>query len=214
MTPAEIEAAVAGAGLEPLSSEATSRFQSYLEILLKWNARLNLTAIREPAQIVDRHFVECIFAARQLPVGLENLLDFGSGGGFPGLPIAICRPEIHVTLGESQAKKAAFLREAVRTLNLQNVLVHNGRVETSKKQFDAVTLRAVDKMQEACRIAIGRLVPGGSRVLFVTAEKLPGLISDIAGLNWLEPIHLAGSKQRQLLIGFKQDVPRGTLPSE
>jgi 16S rRNA (guanine527-N7)-methyltransferase len=214
MTAAEIETAVINAGLEPLSAEAGSRFQNYLELLLKWNARLNLTAIREPSQIIERHFIECIFAAQRLPSEIRTLLDFGSGGGFPGLPIAICRTEIHVTLGESQGKKAAFLRETARTLELSNVLVYNGRIEALEKQFDAVTLRAVEKMQVAYRIALRNLASEGYLVLFVTEETQPEL-TETADINWFAPIHLTGSSQRKLLIGQRMaDVPRGTSASE
>jgi 16S rRNA (guanine527-N7)-methyltransferase len=211
MTAKEIEASVLKAGLEALSSESASRFQSYLELLLNWNARLNLTAIREPQEIVERHFVECIFAARRLPSGIETLLDFGSGGGFPGLPIAICHPEIHVTLGESQAKKAAFLREAVRVLDIQNASVFNGRAETLNPTFDAVSLRAVDKMQEACQMALRNVAAGGYLVIFATEETSQALISGLDRIDWASPTILPGSMQRQLLIGhYRVDVPRGT----
>src|SRR5947209_9573098 len=93
------------------------QLSSYLDLLLKWNARTNLTAIRDPEEIVRRHFGESLFAAQHLGHP-DTLLDFGSGAGFPGLPIALLRPDIHVTLAESQNKKATFLREVVRTFNL------------------------------------------------------------------------------------------------
>src|SRR5260370_9522 len=104
------------------------------DLLLKWNARTNLTAIRDPEEIVRRHFGESLFAARHLNPTTPDpspmtLLDFGSGAGFPGLPIALLRPDLQVTLAESQNKKAAFLREAVRTLILPNVEVWDARVE-------------------------------------------------------------------------------------
>ena len=178
MTAAGIESAVEKAGLQPLTPDAARYFESYLELLLKWNARLNLTAIRESEGILERHFLECIFAAQQLPSGIKTLLDFGSGGGFPGIPFAICRPEIHVTLGESQSKKAAFLREVVRTLNLANVDVFNGRVETLSRKFDAVALRAVDKMPEACRAAEPKIAPDGHFILFVTKDSAPSLAAE------------------------------------
>ena len=210
MTAAEIEAAVARAGLDPLGLEVASRFESYLELLLKWNARLNLTAIRDPEEILERHFVECIFAACQLPTGIRTLLDFGSGGGFPGVPIALCRPEIQVTLGESQSKKAAFLREIVRTLAVSNAEVYNGRVEALSQTFDAVTLRAVDKMHEACRAAVD-LAPGGHLVLFLTEETAQSVFSELNRIAWAAPILLPASAQRLLLIGrVPVDVPRGT----
>jgi 16S rRNA (guanine527-N7)-methyltransferase len=199
MTAAEIESAVTDAGLQPLTPEIVGRFLAYLELLQKWNARLNLTAIREPEEILHRHFIECIFAAQHLPPGIHTLLDFGSGGGFPGVPIALCRPEIHVTLGESQTRKAAFLREATRTLDLSNADVFNGRVETLDGIFDAVTLRAVDKMQEACRTAIQRVAAGGRLALFATGETAPSLQFD--QISWSPSIPLPGSSQRLLLIG-------------
>lgn len=129
----------------------------YLDLLLKWNARTNLTAIRDPEEIVRRHFGESLFAARHLSPQTATLLDFGSGAGFPGLPIALYRPEIAVTLAESQNKKATFLREAIRTLNLPTEVWPN-RVETMPptRQFHTVTLRAVDNMAAALTAAAPR----------------------------------------------------------
>ena len=121
----------------------------YLELLLKWNARTNLTAIRTPAEIVMRHFGESLFTG-QLLGPVETLLDYGTGAGFPGLPIALLRPEVKVTLAESQNKKVSFLREAVRTLNIP-VDIWPKRVEDMPpaQRYDTVTLRAVDAMLPA-----------------------------------------------------------------
>ena len=212
MTSAEIEAAVASAGLDPLAPEVSGQLQGYLELLQKWNARLNLTAIRDPEEILHRHFVECIFAARHLPAEIRTLLDFGSGGGFPGIPIALCRPEIQVTLGESQAKKSAFLRETIRSLGIPKAEVYNGRVEALDRVFDAVTLRAVDKMQEACRIAPRNVAPGGYLILFLTEEAAQTVLSEFDQIEWADPILLPASSQRLLLIGRTPvvNVPRGT----
>jgi 16S rRNA (guanine527-N7)-methyltransferase len=201
MTAASIEAAVEKAGLQPLTPDAARHFEIYLELLLKWNARLNLTAIREPDGILERHFLECIFAAQQLPSGIGTLLDFGSGGGFPGIPFAICQPEIQVTLGESQSKKAAFLREVVRTLNLPNVYVFNGRVEALNQKFAAVALRAVDKMPEACRAAEPKIAPEGHFILFVTRDSTPSLAAEFDQIIWAAPLPIPNSDQRTLLIG-------------
>jgi len=201
MTAADIEAAASAAALTPLSPDTIGKFQAYLELLLKWNGKLNLTAIREPEGILHRHFIECIFAAQHLPSGIHTLLDFGSGGGFPGLPIALCRPEIRVTLGESQAKKAAFLREVIRTLGLSNVAVYNGRVEGLSQKFDAVALRAVDRMQEAGRAALNNLVAESYLILFVTQETASDLPSEFGQIEWAPSILLPGSSQRLLLIG-------------
>jgi 16S rRNA (guanine527-N7)-methyltransferase len=133
----------------------------YLELLLKWNARTNLTSIREPEEIVRRHFGESLFAAAHLPE-TGTLLDLGSGAGFPGLPIQLARPALRVTLAESQNKKAAFLREVVRTLDLPTE-VWGDRAENlpADRRFDMVALRAVDRPDEALAVARERLAVGG-----------------------------------------------------
>jgi 16S rRNA (guanine527-N7)-methyltransferase len=148
---------------------------SYLELLLRWNARTNLTAIREPEAIVHRHFGESLFAGVRLAQLVEpdaTLLDFGSGAGFPGLPIQLLLPNLRVTLAESQGKKAAFLREAVRTLGLSTEVWPN-RVESMPpdRHFDAAALRAVDDMALAIASARTRVAPGGWLVLLDSAPR-------------------------------------------
>lgn len=203
MTAAQIEKAVLEAGLHSLGEETLSHFQEYLAILLKWNERLNLTSVRQPEEILARHFIECIFAAQKLPADIPTLLDFGSGGGFPGLPIALCRPEIFVTLGESQAKKVSFLREVIRSLRLGNVDIYQGRLEKLDWQFQAVTLRAVDKMQKACRTAVQAVSSGGYLVLLTTATSSPALIADMSQIEWQPAFSIPDSDKRCLLIGRK-----------
>ncbi len=113
----------------PLPDPLRASLETYLELLLHWNARINLTAIRQPEAVIQRHFGESLYLARHISPSTLTLLDHGSGAGFPGLPIALARPEIAVTLAESHSRKAAFLREAVRALGLSNVTVHGGRTE-------------------------------------------------------------------------------------
>jgi 16S rRNA (guanine527-N7)-methyltransferase len=157
-----------------------AQLSAYLDLLLKWNARTNLTAIRDPEEIVRRHFGESLFAARHLDSvapdsNAATLLDFGSGAGFPGLPIALLRPDIRVTLSESQNKKATFLRETIRTLSLPNAEVWAARVETlpANRQFRIVTLRAVDNMEAALSAAKVRVAAGGRLVLLTTVDQAP-----------------------------------------
>lgn len=121
----------------------------YLELILKWNARINLTAIRSAEEIVRRHFGESLFVGGRLGA-CGTLLDLGSGAGFPGVPIQLLRPDVQVTLAESHSKKAAFLNEVVRSLGLRTE-VWAGRVESmpAERQFDVVALRAVDRMDRA-----------------------------------------------------------------
>jgi 16S rRNA (guanine527-N7)-methyltransferase len=156
------------------------QLSTYLDLLLKWNARTNLTAIRDPEEIVRRHFGESLFAARHLDpatpeAGTVTLLDVGSGAGFPGIPIALLRPGIQVTLAESQSKKASFLREALRTLNLPNAEVWAARAETlpASRQFRIVALRAVDNMEAALTVARARVAPGGQLALLTTVSQTP-----------------------------------------
>jgi 16S rRNA (guanine527-N7)-methyltransferase len=165
------------AGSPSLSEDQSARFTAYLTLLQKWNARTNLTSIRDEDAILSRHFLESILAARLLPENVSNLLDFGSGAGFPGLPIAILHPEMGVTLAESQHKKAAFLREAVRTLHLSNVSVHAARAETLPAKFACVTLRAVDNMPHAVPAAIQLLAPSGWLSILTTTRDAPALES-------------------------------------
>lgn len=192
---------LAEAGLEPLDAGQAGRIESYLSLLLRWNSSINLTAIRDEEGILRRHFVESIVCARALPVGIATLLDFGSGAGFPGIPIALCRPEIAVTLAESQGKKAAFLNEAVRTLGVA-AKVHSGRAEALRTVFDCVTLRAVDRMGVAVQAAVRLVRPGGWLALMTTGNELNALKAAAgAKFTWHSVIQLPSSEDRLLALG-------------
>ena len=198
--PDHIAAVLSEFGLPSLSAQQTAAFESFLEILLRWNSRTNLTAIRDPQRIIRRHFVESIACARLLPEEISSLLDFGSGAGFPGIPIAICRPTLSVTLAESQNKKAAFLHEAVRTLQLR-VAVFAGRAESISTRFDCVTLRAVDQMNGAIQAASSMLRPNGWLAVMPTKDHRDE-IAIVAGANFSwTAIQLHGSEQQILLLG-------------
>ncbi|MFY9854837.1 MAG: 16S rRNA (guanine(527)-N(7))-methyltransferase RsmG [Terracidiphilus sp.] len=195
-----LNALLTQAGLDPLDQVLSQRFQDYLSLLLRWNARVNLTAIRDEEGIISRHFVESIVCVRALPIGIATLLDFGSGAGFPGIPIALCRAEIVVTLAESQGKKAAFLSEAVRVLGV-SARIHSGRAEDLGSQFDCVTLRAVDKMELAVKAASSLVRPGGWLALMTTVTDLPAL-QKAAGMEfiWISAVPLSGSEDRLIAL--------------
>ena len=188
-------------GQAELDGDTAWRFALYLDLLARWNARTNLTAIRDDDGILRRHFMESIACARALPTEIRSVLDFGSGAGFPGIPIALCRPELQVTLAESQGKKAAFLREAVRMLEIP-VAVHGSRAETLGRAFDCVTLRAVDKMEDAVRGA-SRLIGTGGWLAPLTTESEFGHMQELAGpgFTWDPPVALPGGDRRLLLLG-------------
>jgi 16S rRNA (guanine527-N7)-methyltransferase len=202
-TAQEIQEAFAESGVTELPASCYDQFSAYLDLLLRWNARLSLTAIREPGQIIRRHFAECAFAARHLPTDIESLLDYGSGAGLPGIPFAICRPEIRVTLAEAHGKKASFLREVVRTIGT-NTEVYDGRVETMAqgRLFHAVSMRAVEKMELAIPIAF-RMV-GRYLVLLTTERSAPAYRELVPELRWLDPVHLLNSDQMILAVGERR----------
>jgi 16S rRNA (guanine527-N7)-methyltransferase len=172
----------------------------YLELLLKWNDRTNLTAIREPEGIVRRHFGESLFVGTHVGE-CATLLDYGSGAGFPGLPIQLMRPDLHVTLAESQGKKAAFLREAIRTLGLQTE-VWASRVEamSPERQFDAVAMRAVDNMGAA----VGEATLRARTRLLIVGTSEPGVYPEISQ-NFLrhETVVVPESIDGSLLIAHR-----------
>ena len=191
------------AALDPLGTSLALQFEAFYKLLVRWNARTNLTAIRDEADILSRHFVESIAAASALPSGIRTLLDFGSGAGFPGIPIALCRPEITVTLAESQGKKAAFLQEAIRTLQL-NSKVFPQRAQLISTRFDCVALRAVDRMRDAIGSASRLLLPGGRLAIFTTPRELSGvravLGSDV--VSWAD-VRIGGSDRMIALVTIR-----------
>jgi 16S rRNA (guanine527-N7)-methyltransferase len=195
---------LAEAGQEALGSDLSSRFVAYLSLIIRWSARVNLTAVRDVEGILSRHFVESIACARALPAGIGTLLDFGSGGGFPGVPIALCRPEIAVTLAESQGKKAAFLQEAVRVLGI-SARVHGQRAELISTRFDCVTLRAVDRMREAVSAAGQLVAVGGWLAPMTTRSELEGVKAAAGeGFEWGEPVKLPGGDDRIVALGQRK----------
>jgi 16S rRNA (guanine527-N7)-methyltransferase len=198
-----LNALLAEAGLAPLSAAQAAQFENYLSLFVRWNAHINLTSVRTEDGILSRHFVESIACARALPGGIATLLDLGSGGGFPGIPIAICHPEIAVTLAESQGKKAAFLQEAVRVLGL-NSRVCAARAETLNESFDCVTLRAVDKMPEAVGVATTLVAPGGWLALMTSTKELDALRTAAGkAFAWSETHPHLGGEDRLLALGQK-----------
>jgi 16S rRNA (guanine527-N7)-methyltransferase len=195
---------LAEAGLSALDTRTAGQFADYVSLILRWNARMNLTALRDEEGILSRHIIEAITLVGILPAGISTLLDFGSGAGLPGIPIALCRPEIAVTLAESQGKKAAFLQEAVRLLEL-SARVHAGRAEALGSTFDCVVMRAVDRMAEAMKLAVALVASDGWLALMTTEGEVNGLKAAVgAGFSWLEPVRLPGGERRLMALGTRR----------
>jgi len=191
--------------------ELANRLRIYLDLLLRWNARINLTAVRDPEEIVTRHFGESLFAARVLrdagafqsrTTGHPTLSDIGSGAGFPGIPIKLTQPQIHLTLVESQNKKATFLREVIRALELADAEVFCGRAATWKHKASVVTLRAVEKFDQALPIAAGLVEPPGMLALLISSDQLP-VARSLLGTEWdvHVPAPIPMSRGRVVLVG-------------
>ena len=188
-------------GQPPLDAETAQKFAAYLALLQKWNARTNLTSVRDEEGILSRHFLESIVCAHSLPENISSLLDFGSGAGFPGIPIALIQKDLTVTLAESQHKKVAFLREAVRVLGL-DVAVHSGRAETLTNQFDCIALRAVDDMHQAIAATTRLLAPQAWLAILTTHEDAPEMRNqNSSNFDWKLPLPLASGTNRILLLG-------------
>lgn len=126
----------------PLDERQLEQMDGHYELLVRWNRALNLTRVDSPADAARIHFCEAILLAQVLPEGAFTVADVGSGGGFPGIPLAIARPELRVTLIESHQRKSVFLREAIR--GLANVSVQSIRAQLVSQRFDWMVARAVD----------------------------------------------------------------------
>lgn len=192
---------------------------TYIDILKRWNARINLTAIRDDEEIVTRHFGESFFAARHLfPWGnhpgtvavarpaerssATRVADLGSGAGFPGIPIKLWNSAISLTLIESNQKKAMFLREVTRALALANVKIENVRAETvAPSSFDIVTMRAVERCGAVVPLAANLLAPAGRLTVLIGSSQLAAVRSGAQHLAWDAPIALPESQSRYLLVG-------------
>ena len=145
-----------------LSLETLARLERYLDLLEKWNAVINLTAVRDRERMVTLHLLDSLTLVPNI-AGRSRLLDVGSGGGMPGIPLAIACPHLKVTLLEPNQKKAAFLRQAKLELGLEQVSVVAERVERwlSPEPFDAIVSRAFSDLPDFVAGAGHLLAPGG-----------------------------------------------------
>jgi 16S rRNA (guanine527-N7)-methyltransferase len=186
-----------------LSEQQVLYIQRYIRILLQWNEKLNLTAIRDPLEILHRHFCESMYAAVALPLIDGRLADIGSGPGFPGIPLKILRPELELFLVESSIKKGTFLAEVARELDLSNTRVLIGRYEELNEEMvplDYVCSRALGEFDKFLGWASSERVAAKNVIMWVGGRDLEE-IQKIDGWEWAEAVAIPRSLRRFLLLG-------------
>jgi 16S rRNA (guanine527-N7)-methyltransferase len=175
-----------------LSASQIHLLEKHFLLLQRWNQKLNLTSLKSPEEIVERHYAESLFLGAHLPSGYLNIVDIGSGAGFPGIPVAALRPECAITLVESHQRKSVFLREATR--DLSNVTVSAERIEEVEGKFDWAVSRAV-RFEDI------------EKAVFAKAERVGLLAADVSPgqrcFTWNEPVRLPWGLQRFLWIGTR-----------
>jgi len=189
-------------GIRP-SPAQTEAVQRYVSLLLQWNQKVSLTSLRDPPEILQRHFGECMFAASAVPISSGRLADVGSGAGFPGLALKIVCPELQVVLIESNVKRSAFLLEVVRLLNLDGVEVVRSRMEdlsVAPRFASFVSARAVGNFDRILDWARKALAEEGQLLLWLGATDAQE-VSSRHGWRWREPVEIPRSHRRVLLIG-------------
>jgi 16S rRNA (guanine527-N7)-methyltransferase len=169
-----------------VSPEQAGLFARHAEALLAWNRTTNLTAITAPEAVAVKHFLDAIVPSRYVPPG-SAVLDIGSGGGFPGIPIKIMDPSLSVTLIDSVRKKASFLKYVIRTLKIEGITAHHIRAEALAKQadmvrgFDVIVCRALTALADFIRVARPLLKDGGVMIAMKgdisEDEHAPGAIA-------------------------------------
>ncbi|HKS68543.1 MAG TPA: 16S rRNA (guanine(527)-N(7))-methyltransferase RsmG [Candidatus Acidoferrales bacterium] len=197
----EIRSALGDYGFQA-DGEYCARVVAYVELLLRWNRKMSLTAVTEPLEVVKFHFGESLVGIAA--AGIENgrLADLGSGAGFPGLPIAMAKPGLQATLIESNARKAVFLAEVRRELALANVTIRRGRFEgfSDGGGFDFLTARALGEHKEVLKWSADHLESGGRSVLWVGSEALAE-IECVSGWEWNDPVRIPGTNDRFVAVG-------------
>ena len=191
---------------DSVSAEQLAQIAAYLELLLKWNAKINLTAIRSPEEIVTRHFGESFFAARHLlssEAPAASAIDIGSGAGFPGLPMKIWSPSLGLTLIESNGRKVTFLREVCRALGLSGIEVVSKRAQDVEARADLVTLRAVERFESILPTTERLMNSKGTLALLIGEGQAETAKRLLPSLKWQDPLPIPLSQSRVLLVGVR-----------
>jgi 16S rRNA (guanine527-N7)-methyltransferase len=181
--------------------------QRYIRMLLHWNDKLNLTAIREPLEILYRHFCESMYAGPAVPIDKGRIADIGSGPGFPGLPLKILNPDLELILVESNIKKGTFLAELVRELELEGARVLISRYEELGEELapvDFILSRALGEFPSFLEWAASDVVSAHGVALWIGGRDLEEVQKSTLW-QWREPIPVPNSLRRYLLVGSKTE---------
>ena len=190
-----------------VNTNQIAQIQEYIRLLLVWNEKVNLTAIRDPLEILYRHFCESMFATKVVDLGQCRLADIGTGAGFPGLALKILLPAAQVVLVESNIKKATFLAEVVRALGITGANVLVSRYEELGEEIapiDIVCSRALGESDKFLGWSRSDRVGARQSILWVGGRDLEK-IKQIAGWSWKEPVAIPHSLQRFLLMGERSN---------
>lgn len=196
----DLESGLTTLGLSPALAP---RLLDYLSLLERWNKTYNLTAIRDPREMLVKHLLDSL--AMHAFVDDQRLADLGTGPGLPGIPLAIAKPQLRVSLVESNGKKARFLREAVRQLGLGNARVLESRAEAVDEpgQYDLITARALDRLAGIVRVGAHLLRPGGL-MLAMKAARVDEEVAELPPgwrLQAVHPLTVPGlDAERQLVV--------------
>src|SRR6201993_618709 len=190
-----------------LNELQVQQIQQYTKILWAWNDKVNLTAIRDPLEVLYRHFCESMFGSTLLPVENCRLADVGSGGGFPGLPLKIMRPDLQLFLVESNVKKATFLAEVIRELGLTDARVLVSRYEELAEEvapLDMICSRALGDFSNFLTWAASPSVSAKQVLLWLGGRDLEEVRAQ-PSWTWSEPLPIPKSLQRFLLTGTRAE---------
>ena len=188
-----------------MPSELAVRLGAYYELLSSWNRKINLTALDNPDEAIDRLLLEPIAATKQFPTPDANVMDVGSGGGSPAIPMKLAMPASKLTMVEVKARKSAFLREAVRNLALENTTVETNRYEELlarpelHEAFNVLSLRAV-RVEVRTLLTLQAFVKPSGLMFMFRGPSGPDVPELVPPLRWIATVPLVESLQSRLTV--------------